>query len=89
MKKIDKNLTEELALLEKMSDDDIKTDDIPEILDFNDAKSGQFYRPIKKQVTLRIDADLIEWFKHQGKGYQTQMNAALRKFVNEHRKPGV
>ena len=64
----------------------VKTDDIPEVLNFDDAKLGQFYRPIKKQVTLRIDADLIDWFKHQGKGYQTKMNAALREFVNEHSK---
>jgi len=41
---------------------------------------------IAKKVTLRLDADLIEWFKHQGKGYQTKMNAALREFVNEHSK---
>jgi uncharacterized protein (DUF4415 family) len=47
---------------------------------------GKFYRPIKKQVTLRLDADLIEWFKaKQGgaSGCQTAINAALRKVIDE------
>jgi uncharacterized protein (DUF4415 family) len=36
------------------------------------------YRPIKKPVTLRLDADVIAWFKAQGRGYQTRINRALR-----------
>lgn len=38
----------------------------------------------KKQVTLRIDPDLLAWFKRQGRGYQTRINAALRAFVEAH-----
>lgn len=37
--------------------------------------------PAKLQLTLRIDEDVIEWFKSQGKGYQTRMNAVLRQFM--------
>jgi len=85
MKKIDKKLADELSLLSKMKDEDINTDDLPEITDFSGVDVGRFYRPIKKQITLRIDADLIEWFKQEGKGYQTKMNDALRTFVNEHK----
>jgi uncharacterized protein (DUF4415 family) len=39
----------------------------------------------KKQLTVRLDTDVVEWFKSQGKGYQTRMNAVLRQFM-EHEK---
>jgi len=45
-----------------------------------------FYRPIKKPVTLRLDADVLAWFKRQGRGYQTRINRALRKLMTEERK---
>ena len=41
------------------SDDGIDTSDIPEILDWSDAKRGMFYRPVKQQITLRVDADVV------------------------------
>lgn len=41
----------------------------------------EFYRPIKKPVTLRLDADVIAWFKREGRRYQTRINAALRKVM--------
>ena len=41
-------------------------------------------REHKKQVTLRIDPDVLDWFKRQGRGYQTRINAALRAFVEAH-----
>jgi len=47
---------------------------------------AEFYRPIKKPVTLRLDADIIVWFQQQGRGYQTRINSALRKLVLEERK---
>ena len=47
---------------------------------------GKFYRPIKKSLTIRIDADVLDWLKRQGKGYQTRINAVLRSFV-EAQKP--
>ena len=75
---------EELAALAALPDDEIRTDLIPEQLDWSGAKRGLFYRPIKKQITLRIDADLIEWFRQHSTsdmGYQTRINEALRDYV--------
>lgn len=43
-------------------------------------------RPPKKNITLRIDAEIIDWFKARGKGYQTRMNAVLRVFIELQRK---
>jgi len=45
-----------------------------------------YYRPIKKAVTLRLDADVLAWFQRQGRGYQTRINRALRKLMSEDRK---
>lgn len=42
--------------------------------------------PMKKQITLRLDRDIIDWFKRQGPRYQTRMNAVLRAYVDAHRK---
>ena len=39
---------------------------------------GSLYRPIKQAVTLRLDADVLAWFKKPGRGYQTRINRALR-----------
>jgi uncharacterized protein (DUF4415 family) len=44
---------------------------------------GVLYRPIKKPVTLRLDADVIAWFKKSGRGYQTRINRALRKIMKD------
>ena len=74
----------QIRALENLPDDQIDTTDAPEILDWSDAKRGVFYRPVKQQITLRIDADVIAWFKAQaqgGRGYQTDINSALREHV--------
>ena len=42
----------------------------------------------KKQMTLRLDADVVQWFRQQGKGYQTLMNAVLKGYVAHQRSPG-
>jgi uncharacterized protein (DUF4415 family) len=57
----------ELDALSAMTDDQIDTTDIPEVIDWRNAKRGLFYRPIKQQITLRLDADLIAWFKANSK----------------------
>jgi uncharacterized protein (DUF4415 family) len=73
-----------------MRDGDIDTSDIPEIKDWSGAQRGKFYRPVKQQLTLRLDADVVAWFKDhasQGRGYQTKINEALREYVAvKHRK---
>ncbi|MGO9404846.1 MAG: BrnA antitoxin family protein [Terriglobales bacterium] len=45
-----------------------------------------YYRPIKKAITLRLDADVLAWFQRQGRGYQTRINRALRKLMMDERK---
>ena len=74
----------ELAALARLSDDEIDTRAIPEVRDWKGAKRGVFYRPIKQQLTLRLDADVVAWFKShapKGQGYQTDINRALRAHV--------
>jgi uncharacterized protein (DUF4415 family) len=46
----------------------------------------EWYRPIKKPVTLRLDADVLAWFKKSGRGYQTRINRALRKLMKDEMK---
>ncbi len=94
MKKANTELTNELAAelaaLEALPDDRIDTTDAPEILDWSDARRGVFYRPVKKQITLRLDADVVSWFKTQakgGRGYQTDINHALRQHVLREKLP--
>lgn len=61
----------------------IDTSDIPEVTDWTGARRGVFYRPIKQQLTLRLDADVVAWFKRQGGGYQTRINRALREYAGK------
>ena len=71
----------ELAALADMPDSEIDYSDIPELSDgqFRNAVRGRFYRPVKQQITARVDADVLAWLKAQGKGYQARMNAILRR----------
>lgn len=78
MSKLTKKQLDELNALESMTDSDIDTSDIPEVHDWSKARVGQFYRPIKKQITMRLDADVIAWLQEGGKGYQTRANEILR-----------
>lgn len=75
----------ELAALEAMSEDAIDTREMPEIRDWAGAERGRFYRPLKRQITLRLDADVVDFFERGGKGYQTRINEALRVWVEQHR----
>ncbi|MGA2601707.1 MAG: BrnA antitoxin family protein [Bryobacteraceae bacterium] len=69
---------DEIRALKRMKDREIDTADIPPALDWSKAVVGKFYRPIKKPLTIRVDADVLAWLKGQGKGYQTRINALLR-----------
>jgi len=72
----------ELAALAALPDGKIDTREMPEVRDWSNAKRGLFYRPMKQQLTLRLDADVVAWFKqHAPKGYQTDINRALREHV--------
>ena len=59
---------------------EIDTSDLPEWTEemWKRAVRGKFYRPVKKAVSLRLDADVIAWLKKDGKGYQTRANRVLR-----------
>jgi uncharacterized protein (DUF4415 family) len=61
-----------------MRDEDIDLSDMPEVVDWSGAEMGKFYRPPKKSVTMRLDADVLEWLKGYGRGYQTRVNFLLR-----------
>jgi len=78
------SLDEQIANMKQKEDKDIDFSDIPEILDWTDAVRGKFYRPVKKHVTLRLDADVLEWFKHKHSKYQTAINSALRQHIHTH-----
>ena len=67
-------------LLAKMEDQDIDTSDIPELGD-DFFQNAELRVPVKKPVTIRLDADVLEWFKAGGKGYQTRINQLLRKYM--------
>ena len=79
----------QLDRLAAMKDEDINLTDMPEVTDWSNAVRGKFYRPVKQQLTLRLDADVVHWFKThsgEGRGYQTKINAALRRYVEDEMK---
>jgi len=78
-------LQSELEALAALQDSEIDSTDMPPITDWSNTVRGAFYRPIKRPLSLRVDADIIDWFQRQGQGYQTRMNSALREYVERHR----
>jgi uncharacterized protein (DUF4415 family) len=77
MSKTSKTDGERLA---KLDDADIDTSDIPE-LDEDFFRRAELRVPTKQAVTIRLDADVVEWFKGQGAGYQTRINQLLRRYM--------
>lgn len=69
-----------LEKLARRPDGKINTFDIPELTEkfWQNAVRNPFYRPLKQQLTLRLDADIVAWLRRQGRGYQTRANALLR-----------
>jgi uncharacterized protein (DUF4415 family) len=72
----------ELEALAAMPDDKIDYSDAPYCPDAVWMKAADHLPHSKKQITLRIDAEVLEFFKHSGKRYQSRMNAVLRSYVN-------
>lgn len=70
----------DLKRLAALPDAEIDTSDIPELTDaqLGEMKRPEHFRPVKKQITARLDADVLAWLKAGGKGYQSRMNAILR-----------
>jgi len=75
----------QVAALASQPDAKIDYSDIPPLKDrfWKNAIPNPFYRPIKHQLTVRLDADVIAWLRDQGKGYQTRINALLRAAMME------
>ena len=67
--------------LSTMDDKDINLEDNPELTDSFFANATIRLPEPKKSVSLRLDPDVLEWYKHQGPGYQTRMNAVLRMYM--------
>jgi len=86
MKKVSRKVAKELAALARMPDDKIDLTDAPEVRAWRGAVVGKFYRPIKKPVTIRVDADVLAWLKREGRGYQTRINKLLREAMEGKRR---
>ena len=78
MKKPTKDRARQIAVIAAKRDADIDLSEVPEVLDWSGAEIGKFYRPPKKPVTMRLDADILGWLKSYGRGYQTKVNILLR-----------
>ena len=75
-----------LEALAKRPDSEVDCSDIPELDEnfWKNAVQNPFYKPTKQVTNVRIDADVMQWLKAQGKGYQTRMNKILREaMLNE------
>jgi uncharacterized protein (DUF4415 family) len=80
-----------LRALAARPDSEIDLSDAPEMTDeeWKNAERGHFYRPVKRQITARVDADVLEWLKSHGKGYQSRINAILRREMLAAHKAGA
>ena len=84
-KALSPELQDQIDRLAALPDDRIDTGDIPETSAeaWHHARRPGLYRPLKKPVTLRLDADVVTWFKEHAhdRGYQTEINRVLRRHV--------
>jgi uncharacterized protein (DUF4415 family) len=89
--KFDAEMRRQLKAADRIPGDQINFSDIPERIDYDGpVYTGLIPGPgIKKSVTIRLDDDMVKWFKKQGKGWQTKMNWVLRLYFASHRKTGV
>ena len=79
-----KSIKSDLPRIDSMSDEDIDYSEIG-ATDAEFWEAAEVNLPsVKKQVTLRIDPEIVEFFKASGQGYQTRINAVLRSYVKAH-----
>ena len=83
-----KSIKSDLKRLDKMTDEDIDYSEIPEFDEEFLRTVEMNVSPGKKPIALRLDADVLEWMKAQGKGYQSRINAILRAYYEAHRNDG-
>ncbi len=84
MNKLSEEQKKMLHALAAMPDEEIDTSDIPETREWKHPVVGKFYRPLKKSVTIRLDADIIAFLKKNGGKYQTKINKILRDYMEHH-----
>ena len=73
-----KSIKSDLARIDRMRDRDIDYSDIPPLDKSFLKKATTAWPPVKKQLTIRLDADVLQWLKGHGRGYQTRINRILR-----------
>ncbi len=73
-----KSIKSDLARIDRMRDAEIDYSDIPALDRSFLKKATVAWPPLKKQLTIRLDADVLDWLKGHGKGYQTRINRILR-----------
>ena len=78
MRKLTREQKRDIAAIAAKKDEEIDFSDVPAVVDWRGAEIGKLYRPPKKPVTMRLDADVLDWLKAYGKGYQTKANLLLR-----------
>src|ERR1700675_474744 len=81
MRKLTKEQKRDIRAIAAKRDEDIDFSDVPPVLDWSGAEIGKFYRPKKKPVTMRLDSDVIDWLKADGRVYQTKANWLLRNAI--------
>ena len=70
-----------LEALAARPENEVDYSDVPALTEeqFRHARRGVFYRPVKRHITARVDADVLDWVEAEGKGYQTLINAIFRR----------
>jgi uncharacterized protein (DUF4415 family) len=75
--------------VQSLKDDEIDFSDIPEITPEMFARGivRRGLKPVarKQQLTIRVDSDVLDWYKRQGQGYQTKINSLLRAYMDAHK----
>ena len=72
----------DLARIDRLRDEDIDYSDIPELEDEFFEQPLVRWPPKKETITIRVDSDVLGWFKRHGRGYQTRINQVLRRYVD-------
>ncbi len=74
MRRLTRVQQRKIVAVSAQRDEEIDLFEMPEVIDWSGAEVGKFYRPPKKPVTMRLNADVVEWLKSYGPGYQTKAN---------------
>ena len=72
----------DVARIDKLRDEEIDYSDIPELDDEVFAQPLVAWPPRKESITIRVDPDVLDWFKDQGRSYQTRINQVLRRYMD-------